>query len=104
MIYANEKNRLWTMCQVSIRMINELARQIKKEGLVNENFVRDWIDNLYKIVEDYDAAESPEEYLKTKAEQMVEDIANLWEQLEPYKNEQWVLDCTDKLNKTSVTY
>lgn len=108
MIYANEKNRLWNLCQVSIRMIKELAKQIKNEKLVNENFVQEWIDKLYNIVQEYDIAtedlESPEDYLKAKTKQMVEDISELWKQLEPYRNEQWVLDCTDELNKVSVTY
>lgn len=106
MIYDNDKNRLWNLCQVSIRMVNELAKQISKCKLTNENFVREWVDKLYKVVEDYDTskAKDPEEYLRIKAEQMVDDIAELWNQLEPYKNEQWVLNCADNLNKVSVQY
>lgn len=106
MIYDNEKNRLWNLCQVSIRMVNELAKQIKKAKMTDEDFVRDWIDKLYKVVEDYDVskAENPEQYLRMKTDQMINDISELWEQLEPYKNKQWVLDCTDELNSISVRY
>jgi len=108
MIYANEKNRLWNLCQVSMKMINALIKQIKGSGMETEKFVRTWIDNLYKVIEDYDTAieekEVPEDYLKIKVEQSVNDIDSLWDQLESYKNEQWVLDFTDKLNSISVRY
>lgn len=49
MIYANEKNRLWNMCQVSIKMLNELMNQIEKADLKNEQFVLDWLDKLNEL-------------------------------------------------------
>lgn len=47
--YANEKNRLWNMCQVSIKMLNELMNQIEKADLKNEQFVLDWLDKLNEL-------------------------------------------------------
>lgn len=49
MMYANEKNRLWHMCQLSVSMLEELMRQIEKEGLQNEQFVLDWLDKINEI-------------------------------------------------------
>lgn len=49
MKYDNEKNRLWNMCQISIKMLNELTRQIEKADLQNEQFVLDWLDELNEI-------------------------------------------------------
>lgn len=49
MIYANEKNRLWNMCQLSIGMLEELMRQIEKAKLQNEQFVLDWLDKINEI-------------------------------------------------------
>lgn len=49
MIYPNEKNRLYNMCQLSIKMLNELMKQIEKEGLQNEQFVLDWLDKINEI-------------------------------------------------------
>ena len=49
MLYDNKKNRLWYMCQVSIRMLNELMRQIEENDLKNEQFVLDWLDELNEL-------------------------------------------------------
>lgn len=49
MIYDNEKNRLWKVCQVSIKMLEELMKQIEDAGLQNEQFVLDWLDKLNEI-------------------------------------------------------
>lgn len=49
MIYDNEKHRLWTMCQMSISMLEELMNQIEKEELQNEQFVLDWLDKINKL-------------------------------------------------------
>lgn len=49
MIYANEKNRLWNMCQLSIRMLEELMSQIEKAKLQNEQFVLDWLDKINEL-------------------------------------------------------
>lgn len=49
MIYTNDKNRLWHMCQVSISMLEELMRQIEKHDLQNEQFVLDWLDKINEL-------------------------------------------------------
>ena len=49
MIYANEKNRLWNMCQLSIGMLEELMSQIERAKLQNEQFVLDWLDNINEL-------------------------------------------------------
>lgn len=49
MLYDNEKNRLWHMCQVSISMLNELMKQIEENDLKNEQFVLDWLDELNEL-------------------------------------------------------
>ena len=46
MIYTNDKNRLWHMCQVSVSMLEELMRQIEKHDLQNAQFVLDWLDKI----------------------------------------------------------
>lgn len=48
-MFPNEKNRLIHMCEMSIKMINELMRQIEKEELQNEQFVINWLDKLNEI-------------------------------------------------------
>ena len=45
-----------------------------------------------------------EEYLKTKCNEMIADVEALLKQLEGYKDNGWVLDFCDTLNKLSVTY
>lgn len=49
MIYANEKNRLWNMCQLSVGMLEELMKQIEQAKLQNEQFVLDWLDKINEI-------------------------------------------------------
>lgn len=49
MIYTNDKNRLWQMCQVSVSMLEELMRQIEKYDLQNEQFVLDWLDKINEL-------------------------------------------------------
>lgn len=49
MIYTNDKNRLWHMCQVSVSMLEELMRQIEKYDLQNEQFVLDWLDKINEL-------------------------------------------------------
>lgn len=49
MRYANEKNRLWHMCQVSVSMLEELMKQIENEKLQNEQFVLDWLDKINEL-------------------------------------------------------
>lgn len=49
MTYDNDKNRLYTMCQISIKMLNELCRQIEENKLQNEQFVLDWLDSINEI-------------------------------------------------------
>lgn len=106
MIYDNEKNRLWTLSKQSIVMLRQLAKEINLAKMKNENFVKDWIDDLYSLVKEYDSSksESPEDYLRSKTEQLVDEISVLWDQLEPYKNTQWVLNACDTINALSVRY
>lgn len=47
--YDNEKNRLYNMCQMSIRMLNELMDQIEKANLQNEQFVLDFCDKINEL-------------------------------------------------------
>lgn len=49
MIYANEKNRLWNLCQISIKMLEELMKQIEDAKLTNEQFVLDWLDKINEL-------------------------------------------------------
>ena len=49
MIYTNDKNRLWHMCQVSVSMLEELMGQIEKHDLQNEQFVLDWLDKINEL-------------------------------------------------------
>ena len=49
MIYDSEKNRLWHVCQTSIKLLNELMKQIEEKDLVNEQFVLDWLDQINEI-------------------------------------------------------
>ena len=49
MIYTNDKNRLWHMCQVSVSMLEELMRQIEKHDLQNEQCVLDWLDKINEL-------------------------------------------------------
>lgn len=106
MIYDNEKNRLWTLSKQSIVMLKQLAKEIRLANMKDENFVRDWIDDLYQLVKDYDSSksETPEEYLKSKLEQIIQDMEDLWPLLESYKHEQWLLNGVDKINELSVKY
>lgn len=49
MMYVNEKNRLWHMCQVSVSMLEELMKQIEEHDLQNEQFVLDWLDKINEL-------------------------------------------------------
>lgn len=49
MIYPNEKNKLYTMCQASVHLLNELWRMIEKAEMTNEQFVLDWLDKINEI-------------------------------------------------------
>lgn len=106
MTYDNEKNRLWTLSKQSIVMLKQLAKEIRLANMKDENFVRDWIENLYQLVKDYDSSksETPEEYLKSKLEQIIQDMKDLWPLLESYKHEQWLLNGVDEINELSVKY
>lgn len=54
MIYPNEKNKLYTMCQASIHVLEELWKMIEKAGMKDEQFVEDWINNIDNIIERYE--------------------------------------------------
>ena len=45
-----------------------------------------------------------EEYLKKKCNEVIADVEALLKQLDSYKDDGWVLDFCDTLNKLSVTY
>ena len=49
MIYPNEKNKLYTMCQASVHVLNELWKMIEKAGMKDEQFVLDWLDKINEI-------------------------------------------------------
>lgn len=58
MIYPNEKNKLYIMCQASVHVLNELWRMIEKAGMKDEQFVEDWINNIDNIIERYEQSDS----------------------------------------------
>ena len=45
-----------------------------------------------------------EEYLKKKCNEVLADVEALLKQMERYKDDGWVLDFCDTLNKLSVMY
>lgn len=49
MIYVNEKNKLYNMCQASIHVLEELWRMIEKANMKDEQFVLDWLDKVNEI-------------------------------------------------------
>ena len=49
MIYPNEKNKLYTMCQASIHVLEELWKMSEKAGMKDEQFVLDWLDKVNEI-------------------------------------------------------
>lgn len=49
MIYDNEKHKLYLMCQMSIKMLEELASKIEEAKMQNEQFVLDWADKINEL-------------------------------------------------------
>lgn len=49
MIYPNEKNKLFNICQASISMLEKVWEMIKKAEMQNEQFVLDWLDKINEI-------------------------------------------------------
>lgn len=49
MIYPNEKNKLYAMCQASIHVLEELWKMIEKAKMKDEQFVLDWLDKINEI-------------------------------------------------------
>lgn len=49
MIYPNEKNKLYAMCQASLHVLEELWKMIEKAGMKDEQFVLDWLDKVNEI-------------------------------------------------------
>lgn len=49
MIYPNEENKLYTMCQESVHVLNELWKMIEKAEMKDEQFVLDWLDKINEI-------------------------------------------------------
>lgn len=49
MIYPNEKNKLYNMCQASINILEEIWTMIEKAGMQHEQLVLDWLDKINEI-------------------------------------------------------
>lgn len=49
MIYPNEKNKLYNMCQTSIHVLEEVWKMIEKAEMKNEQFVLNWLDKINEI-------------------------------------------------------
>lgn len=49
MIYPNEKNKLYNMCQASIHVLEEVWKMIKKADMKDEQFILDWLDKINEI-------------------------------------------------------
>lgn len=49
MIYANEKNKLYHMCQASIHVLEEIWTMINRANMKDEQFVLDWLDKINEI-------------------------------------------------------
>ena len=58
MIYPNEKNKLYNMCQASIHELEEIWKMIEKADMKDEQFVEDWINNIDNIIERYEQSVS----------------------------------------------
>ena len=58
MMYPNEKNRLYNMCQASVHVLNEVWKMIEKAGMKDEQFVEDWINDIDNIIERYEQSDS----------------------------------------------
>lgn len=58
MIYPNEKNKLYNMCQASIHVLEEVWKMIEKADMKDEQFVEDWINNIDNIIERYEQSVS----------------------------------------------
>lgn len=58
MIYPNEKNKLYNMCQASIHVLEEIWKMIEKADMKDEQFVEDWINNIDNIIERYEQSVS----------------------------------------------
>lgn len=54
MIYPNEKNKIYNMCNASINILEEIWTMIEKAEMQNEQFVEDWINNIDNIIERYE--------------------------------------------------
>lgn len=58
MIYPNEKNKIYNMCNASINILEEIWTMIEKAEMQNEQFVEDWINNIDNIIERYEQSDS----------------------------------------------
>ncbi len=47
--FPNNKNRVWTMCQVALKLCLQCVEEAEKSDLTNEQFYLAWEDALNKI-------------------------------------------------------
>lgn len=47
--FPNNKNRVWTMCQVAMKLCLQCVEEAEKEGLTDEQFYLSWEDILNSI-------------------------------------------------------
>lgn len=47
--FPNEKNRIWTMCQVALKLCLQCVEEAENNNLIDEQFYLSWEDALNKI-------------------------------------------------------
>lgn len=47
--FDNEKSRLYSACQLSIRMLENIWKDITTNNLQNDQFCLDWLDAINEI-------------------------------------------------------
>lgn len=47
--FPNEKNRVWTMCQVALKLCLQCVEEAEKSNLTNEQFYLAWENCLNKV-------------------------------------------------------
>jgi hypothetical protein len=47
--FPNEKNRVWTMCQVALKLCLQCVEEAEKEGFTDSAFYLAWEDALNKV-------------------------------------------------------
>lgn len=49
MVYANTKNKLYKMCEVTTKLLEELIQQIEDNHMQNEQFVLNFLDRINEL-------------------------------------------------------